>query len=66
MLLFQSIPSRPHAQGERAVYSCIYILDPNIEIQVGWGNGYGELRGKQVPINIRNGRIKYVDNKHVK
>jgi len=26
MLLFQS---RPHAQGERAVYSCIYILDPN-------------------------------------
>jgi hypothetical protein len=29
MLLFQSIYSRPHAQGERAGYSLIYILDPN-------------------------------------
>jgi hypothetical protein len=29
MLLFQSIPSRPHAQGERAGYIFIYILDPN-------------------------------------
>ena len=29
MLLFQSIPSRPRAQGERAEYIFIYILDPN-------------------------------------
>jgi len=29
MLLFQSIPSRTHAQGERAGYIFIYILDPN-------------------------------------
>ena len=29
MLLFQSIPSRPHAQEERAGYIFIYILDPN-------------------------------------
>src|SRR6266436_3067207 len=29
MLLFQSIYSRPHAQGEKAGYIFIYILDPN-------------------------------------
>jgi hypothetical protein len=29
MLLFQSIPSRPRAQGVRAGYIFIYILDPN-------------------------------------
>jgi hypothetical protein len=29
MPLFQSIPSRPHAQGERAGYIFINILDPN-------------------------------------
>jgi len=29
MLLFQSIPSRPRAQGERVGYIFIYILDPN-------------------------------------
>ena len=29
MLLFQSIPSHPHTQGERAGYIFIYILDPN-------------------------------------
>ena len=29
MLLFQSISSRPHAQGEKAGYILIYILDPN-------------------------------------
>ena len=29
MLLFQSIPSRPHTQGERAGYIFINILDPN-------------------------------------
>ena len=29
MLLFQSIPSRPQAQEERAGYIFIYILDPN-------------------------------------
>ena len=29
MLLFQSIPSRPRAQEERAGYILIYILDPD-------------------------------------
>ena len=29
MLLFQSIPSRPRAQGERVGYIFIYILEPN-------------------------------------